>query len=101
MVAFIIAITALRKNIKLDLGVSKAIIKPIIATTIMAICSYFIYFTLNGIIAKKLATIVAISMAVVIYVLAVIALKIFSKEELRMIPYGDKICRLLEKMKIY
>ena len=101
VVAFSIAITSLKRTIKLDLGFSKFVIKPIIATFIMAICSYFIYLTLLGIISAKLATIVAIVIAVVIYALAVIALKIFSKEEIVQIRYGDKIVKVLEKLKIY
>ena len=101
VVAFSIAITSLKRTIKLDLGFSKFVIKPIIATFIMAICSYFIYLTLLGIISAKLATIVAIAIAVVIYALAVIALKIFSKEEIVQMPYGDKIVKVLEKLKIY
>ena len=101
LVAFTIAITALRKNIKLNLTFSKFVIKPVIATTIMGICSYFIYSSLLGIISGKLATIVAIVIAVIIYALAIIALKVFKKEEILMMPAGDKICKLLEKLKIY
>lgn len=101
MVAFTIAINALRKNIKLDLTFSKFVLKPIIATTIMGICSYFVYLSLKGIIIERLATIIAIIIAVVIYVLAVIVLKIFTKEELKMMPAGDKITKFLEKLKIY
>lgn len=101
LVAFSIAFTALRKNIKLNLTFSKFVIKPILATVIMGICSYFIYSILSGIIAVKLATIVAIVVAIILYALAIIALKVFSKEELLMIPYGTKICSILEKMRIY
>lgn len=101
LVAFTIAMTALRKNIKLNLTFSKFVIKPVLATVIMGICSYFIYLTLSGIIAAKLATIVAIGFAMIIYALAIIALKVFSKEEMLMMPFGNKICRILEKLKIY
>ena len=101
MVAFIIAITSLKKYIKLNLTFSKLVIKPVIATFIMGICSYYIYLTLSGIIAIKLATIVAIVLAVIIYILAIIALKIFEKEEIKRMPLGDKICKVLEKLKIY
>jgi len=101
MVAFTIAINVLRKNIKLDLGVKKFIIKPVIATAIMAICSYFIFMVLNGIIAQKLATLIAMLFAVIIYVASLIALKIFTKEEMHMIPYGKKIYQILEKHGIY
>ena len=100
-VAFSIAITALRKNIKLNLTFSQFVIKPIIAVTIMGICSYFIYTTLSGIIIQNLATIIAIISAVIIYGISIIALKVFSKEELLMLPYGNKFCKILEKLKIY
>lgn len=101
LVAFSIAMTSLRKNIKLNLTFSKFVIKPIIATAIMGICSYFIYLTLLGIIANRLATILSIVFAVIIYAMAIIALKVFSKEEIVMMPAGNKICKILEKLKIY
>lgn len=101
LVAFTIAMTALRKTIKLNLTFSKFVIKPVIATAIMGVCSYFIYLTLSGIIAQNLATIVSILFAIIIYVLAIIVLKVFKKEEIMMMPYGNKIYAILKKMKIY
>lgn len=101
LVAFIIAITSLRKTIKLDLTFSKFVIKPVIAVAIMGICSYFSYLTLLGIIAQKLATIIAIIIAVIIYALAIIALKVFSEEEIQMMPGGSKIDKVLKKLKVY
>lgn len=101
LVAFSIAISSLRKNIKLNLTFSQFVVKPLIAGIIMGICSYFIYSSLLGIIAQNLATIIAIIAAVIIYVLAIVVLKVFSKEELLMLPYGNKFCKVLEKLKIY
>lgn len=101
LVAFTIAISALRKNIKLNLNFSKFVLKPIIATFIMAVCSYYIYTLLSGIIIERLATIVAIIVAVIIYALAIMVLKVFSKEEILVLPMGNKIYKILEKIKIY
>ena len=101
MVAFSIAFTTLRKNIKLNLRIGNFLIKPIIATVIMSICSLFIYNVLLGIISQALATIIAIIFAMVIYAISVVALKILSKEEIFMIPYGQKIYKVLEKLGIY
>ncbi len=101
LVAFTIAMTSLRKTIKLDLTFSKFVMKPILAVLIMGICSYFSYSMLLGIIAQKLATIIAIIIAVIIYALAIIALKVFSKDEMEMMPGGNKICKVLEKLKVY
>ena len=52
---------------------------------------------------KMIITIIilAIIFAVVIYALAIVALKVFTKEELLMMPAGDKVCKVLEKLKIY
>ncbi len=102
MVAFSIAFTVLRKNVKLDLTVSKFLIKPLMATAIMGVCSYFVYSKLLcGIIAEKWATILSILFAIIIYVLAILALKILNKEDIYMIPYGKKIYKILQKLGIY
>ncbi len=101
LVAFAIAIVALMKNIKLDLTFSKFVVKPIIATAMMGICSYYTYLTLSGIIAKKMATILAIVLAVIVYGLAIVVLKVFSKEEISLLPAGEKLCKVLTKLKIY
>ena len=101
IIAFTIASTALRKNIKLNVPISKILIKPLIAVTIMGICSYFTYSVLIGIIAKKLATIIAMVFAVIIYGLAIVTLKVFSKEEILQLPSGNRIYGLLRNLKIY
>ncbi len=101
VVAFMISIMALRRTIKIKLSMKKFVIKPILATMIMGICSYFIYSLLLGIIVEKLATIIAILSAIIIYVLAVVSLRVFSKQEIKMLPSGNKICMILEKLKIY
>ena len=101
LVAFTIAFIVLKKNVKLNLNWKNFVIKPIISTGIMAICSYAIYIVLGGIISTKLATIIAILAAAIIYVLAIIALKVFTKEEIKMLPYGIKIYNVLEKIGIY
>lgn len=100
-VAFFIGFNVLRANMKLDLTFSKFITKPILATTAMGICSYAVYFILTSINVGKLATIIAILVAIIAYVISVVALKIFTKEEIFMIPYGQKIYKILEKFGIY
>ena len=101
MISFSIGFTVLRKNMKLNFDMSKFIIKPIIATAIMGVCSYFIYSIVAKFMVMRLATIIALISAVIIYGMAVIVLNILTKEEIYMIPYGQKIYELLEKMGIY
>ena len=100
-VAFFIGFTVLRKNMKLGLSFSKFIVKPLLASGMMAICSYGVYLLLGGINAGKMATIIAIIVAVIVYVLSVFVLKILDKEEIKMIPYGYKLNKILEKIGLY
>ena len=67
----------------------------------MAVCSYTLYLLMDRIISGGLATIIAMLFAVVIYLAAVVALKIYNKEDIYMLPKGDKIYKFLEKTKIY
>ncbi len=100
--AFLLSFIVLRKTIKLQLNFNKFILKPIIATVGMCVCSYFVYTLLVKYIAlKKIATIISLAFAVIIYVILVIILKILDKEEVRMIPYGTKAVKILEKLGIY
>lgn len=51
--------------------------------------------------SEKIATIISLIFAVIIYGASVIALKIFTREEITMIPFGTKILKVLEKLGIY
>ncbi len=100
-VAFLIGFTVLRKNMKLGLSFSKFIVKPLLASGMMSICAYGVYLLLGGINAGKMATIIAIIVAIIVYVLSVFVLKILDKEEIKMIPYGYKLNKILEKIGLY
>ncbi len=101
LIACIIGFNVLKKNMDIKFSFSKYIFKPIIATIIMSVCSYAIYLGISSIFYGKVATILAIGSAVVVYILAIVALKIFTKEEIYMIPYGQTIYKVLEKIGIY
>ena len=100
-IAFFIGFRVLNNSMRLKLDISRFFVKPAFAAAIMGIISYASYIILAGIISEKLATIIAILVAVVVYLVVVVIFKIFTKEEICMIPYGTKICKFLEKTGIY
>lgn len=101
VIAFIIGFIVLKKNMDIKFKFSKFLGKPILATIMMAICSYATYILLIKFVPIKIATVVALAMAVIVYSLALVVLKLFTKEEIHMIPFGQKIYRILEKTGIY
>ena len=42
-----------------------------------------------------------LTIILVIAIIALVVLKVFTREEYKMLPAGDKIVKILEKMKIY
>lgn len=101
IIAFAIVFSVLRGTINLKMSFSKMIVKPIVASVMMGIVSYSAYILLNGIIVPKMATIIAIVVAAIVYVLSIFVLKVFSEEDILMLPFGKKIYSVLLKMGIY
>lgn len=102
VVSFSIVYTVLRKTLKLNFKLSKIMIRPIIATIGMGIISYIFYkLSLNLFYSERISTIIGIIIAVVVYAINVILLKIYKEEDILMLPKGEKILKLLKKIKIY
>lgn len=101
VVADLIAFIVLKKSIKIETKLSKFVIKPLLASIIMGIISYGLYINIIGIIGNKLATIISLIVAVIVYGLSVATLKVLTKEEILMLPLGGKIYKVLNKLKIY
>lgn len=101
VIACFIGFMVLKKNMDIKFKFSKYIIKPIGATFIMSVCSYAIYIVLLKMISLKMAAVIAMGSAVGIYVIAIISLKIFTKEEIFMIPYGQRIYKTLVRLGVY
>ena len=101
MIAFLIDMKIMRKYITLKLDKKSYIVKPLIATFMMAICSLFVYNSLICMISEKLCTIISLGFAVIIYIILVFLLKIFSESNISMLPYGQKIYKMLQNIGIY
>lgn len=101
MISFIISFIALNKTIKLKLKFNNFVLKPVIATAMMCICCLGSYNTLLIYTNYKIATIFSLLLAVIIYLLLVVILKIFDKEDIYMLPGGKIIYKVLIKMHVY
>ena len=102
IVSFSIVYSVLRKTVKLEFKLSKLIVKPLLATIIMTIVSYSIYLiSLNFIKYENICTIIGIIIAIIVYAISVVILKIYTENDIIMLPKGEKILKILKKIKIY
>ncbi len=100
LTAMIINLNVLRKKIELDTDILSLVIKPLVASLIMGAFAFLSYHYASVYLAKeRIATLIAILIAVISYIFAVLNLKIFDREDYHMLPFGDKIYKFLQKIK--
>ncbi len=101
VILFVICMYYLNKQIKLQINFKNHILKPALASGIMGVIVYFAYKLLINVTGNAISTIISILIGVICYVVLVLLMKILSKEDIYMIPFGTKIYNVLVKLKIY
>jgi stage V sporulation protein B len=74
--------------------------KPLLASSLCAAAAYFTYAGISSVIASKLVLFVAIFVAVCVYLVAIFLVRGISAEDVKLLPKGDKIFRILNKLKL-
>lgn len=83
VVALIISMIVLYKNLKIKFELKKFFLKPIIATTFMIIVLLNLYKLLQSINLENVSIIITLILGGISYILAIVILKVFSKEEIK------------------
>ena len=86
IVAFGISFYIMKKNLKIKFEIFKFLLKPLVASCIMAVSLYCTYFMLKGIIVEKIAIILAGIIAVIVYIIVAFFLRILNKDDLWSVP---------------
>ena len=66
----------------------------------MGIAANFSYTFVNNCFENAISTVVAICIAIIVYLFLILILKILDREDYHMLPYGDKIYNALVKFKL-
>ena len=90
IVIFGISYYYLKKYTDFRMNINKFIIKPVLATIVLIISSIVIY-NIKIFTSQNLNLIFALIIGLITYIMAIVLLKILSKEEICMLPYGNKI----------
>lgn len=93
IVTFSISLYYLKKYINIKINIIKLVVKPIIATSLMVFVSWNIYTNINIFQNSNINLIISLLIGILVYVISIIILRILSKEEIYMLPYGNKIYR--------
>lgn len=91
----------LTKYTKVIPYVGRTFMKPFIASSVMSICTILSYLLFNYILGgSHISTLIAIIIAVAVYVILVLALKTLTREDILLLPKGAKIYEAMKKRRL-
>ena len=75
-------------------------VKPLIGATICSAAAFFTNLLLSHVLNGRIATIISILVAVIVYVIALLIMRTFTETEIKFLPKGEKIAKVLEKCRL-
>lgn len=98
-VMVLLSLIALRRVIRVRYQVRAVFLKPLVAALCCGAAAWSSHGLLThfGLVNAKIATVLAIGLAAVVYVVALLLLKTLTREDVLMLPKGQKIAQILEK----
>ncbi len=99
IISFTYGFTILSRKISLKLSLKKYIIKPLLCSGIMGVIAFGVYrLSMLLISSNTISVIVSIIIAVIVYFAMVFLFGLLEKDEIEMIPMGNKIYMLAKKV---
>ena len=96
-VILIIGTFLLIRYSKVKINFYTTTIKPLMGAVISSAAAYFVNYFMSGIVAQRVSTVLAIVAAVVVYIISLLILRAFTATEVKFLPKGEKIAKVLEK----
>lgn len=100
----------LRKETGVRIDIKTVILKPLIAAVLCGVSAYGSYAVLCNVLTfgdmnsrlngQSLSCIISIGVAVVVYAISVLLMKTLVKDDILMLPKGEKLAKILEKYKL-
>lgn len=106
-IAALLDLMAIKKALSLNFEVKDYVIKPVTTSLIMGVTAIIIYkitFALvpgdRYMISNLMGTAIAIIIAAIVYAIALFKTKTITEDEVKLIPKGEKITKIMKKAKI-
>ncbi len=99
-VIFIFSIFSLVAISKLKLNILSTFIKPLIAGIFCGVASWSSYGLLEKVISGNIKILISIGIGGIIYIIVLFLIKAISKDDIIMLPKGEKLSNFFEKHKL-
>lgn len=102
VISFAYGFTVLRKSVPIKLSFGKYITKPLISALAMAVSAFIVYSVMYKLTSVNIISLFsAIIVAVFVYFMFVLMLRILTQEEIEQMPMGNTLLRIVKKTPFY
>lgn len=94
---FVIGMYLLVKYSKVNIDFFSTTIKPLIGAVLSSATAFFANMFLSMLIPQFLSTVFSVIAAIIVYLIALLIMRAFTATEIKFLPKGEKIAKVLEK----
>lgn len=91
------SLITLVKSAQIELDYMSIFVKPIAAGSICALSAWASYGLMSKVIPSKISTVICIGIGALVYAIVILIIKGIAKDDVTMLPKGEKIAKILEK----
>lgn len=99
-VAFLLNFLAVKRETKVTIEIQQFVIKPLLSVGTMGVVVYLFYRQLYPFLGNSLSTIISIAIGAAVYGIMLLKTETLIRADFELLPGGDKILKLLYKMKL-
>lgn len=96
----VVALFMLCRETKIVPDFVSILVKPLIAAVICGATAYFSEIIFDLVFVQRVATVLAVITAIVVYILMLLLLRAIKREDVLQMPKGNKLVKILEKRKL-
>ncbi len=96
-IILVIGMYLLIKYSKVRVNFYTTTVKPLIAAVLSSAAAFFANYFCVQFMAQRLSTVISIVAAIVVYAISLLILRVFTATEIKFLPKGEKIAKVLEK----
>ncbi|MEL7657315.1 MAG: polysaccharide biosynthesis C-terminal domain-containing protein, partial [Bacillota bacterium] len=96
----ILNFVAVKKYTGTKFDLKLAVWKPLLSGIAMSIIVLIIYYPLNGLIGNSLSTVLAVGAGAAVYGIMLLKTRAIEADEIKLLPKGEKLEKLLRKFKL-
>lgn len=100
VIVFAIEVFVVYKTIPIKLDLVKLFLKPMLSAGVMTAAVFGFYSLISKLFGNALSTMLSVMIGAVVYVIVLLLLRTLKEEDIKGLPMGEKLGRILKKLRL-